>query len=390
MSKDRMVKAAVCTEPNKIEIQYFPYPEMEPGAAILKNIKSGVCGTDKHMFSGSVTLFKGTEKESSIPYPVIFGHEAVGIIDDITPEGAKHLEYYGEELHPGDRVTYCPDVVCHECYYCRLTPWYPWCESPDRRNYGCLHSTTMKPSLFGSFAEYMYIFPKTYLYKVPDRLSDDLASCTEWMCVSYALDKAKEFFAFDGEGMAYGDTVVVLGCGPVGLAHVIKARMLGAGKIIVTDQSDFRLNIAKEFGADVVMNVSKTTTEERIDIVRQHTHGWGADIICDCSGVKETVPEGLEMVRKGGMFIEPGQFVDRGPTPINMNLVCSKSIRIIGMANHAAAGYRPTMEMMLRYEKDFPWHKIVSHRFGLDEVDKAIRASMGLDCMKVIVEAWDK
>lgn len=144
-------------------------------------------------------------------------------------------------------------------------------------------SITRKPSLFGANAEYMFIPPKAYLYKVPDELPDDLAVLTELMCVTYSLDKAKEMFAFDGEGFEFGGSVVVLGSGPLGLAHIIKARMLGAGTIIATDISDYKLNLAKEFGADIVLNVRNTTAKERVQMVKEATHGLGANVVCECS-----------------------------------------------------------------------------------------------------------
>jgi L-iditol 2-dehydrogenase len=249
-------------------------------------------------------------------------------------------------------------------------------------------SATNPPHLFGAFAEYMYLLPKAYLYKVPDKLSNDMASLTELMCVTYTLDKAKEMFAFDGEGFEFGGSVVIQGCGPLGLAHVIKARMMGAGKIIVTDISDYKLNLAKEFGADICLNVLKTTPEERIDIVRQETHGFGANVVCECAGVPSVVPEGLEMIRKCGVYLEAGHFVDVGPIEINMHKVCAKDIRIVGMNNHAATGYRPTMEMMLKYENDFPWHKFISHKYKLDQYEEAIKKSMTPESMKVVVECW--
>lgn len=387
--KSKYVKAAVVEGPGRISIREFPYPKLQQGdgGAIMKSIQSGICGTDKHTFKGETKQNGGTATEFQAAYPLIQGHEAVGIIEEIAP-GTKRLDFYGEELRPGERITFCPDIVCGDCYYCRTAPWYPWCEDPSRECYGNSMSTLKAPHLFGAFAEYMYLLPKAYLYKVPEKLSNDMASLTELMCVTYTLDKAKELFAFDGEGFEFGGSVVIQGCGPLGLAHVIKSKMMGAGKIIVTDISDYKLNLAKEFGADICLNVLKTTSEERIDIVRQETHGFGANVVCECAGVPSVVPEGLEMIRKCGVYLEAGHFVDVGPIEINMHKVCAKDIRIIGMNNHAATGYRPTMEMMLKYEKDFPWQKFISHKYKLDHYEEAIVKSMSPESMKVVVECW--
>ena len=84
-------------------------------------------------------------------------------------------------------------------------------------------------------------------------------------------------------------------------------------------------------------------------MVKEATHGLGANVVCECSGVPSVVPEGLQMTRKCGVFLEVGMYVDMGGIPVNMAEVTGKNIRIIGMNNHAATGYRPTMEMMLRH-----------------------------------------
>ena len=386
----KKVKAAVLTAPGQIDIQYFPYPKLEPGGGmIIRSLQSGICGTDKQSFKGDSKQNTGTDSAFEAAYPFIQGHEAVGIIEEIAPGCFSH-DYNGEPLKVGDRITFCPDVVCGDCYWCRHSSWYPWCDSKERECYGNSLSIHTPPSLFGAFAEYMYLLPKTYVYKVPDALSTDMATLTELMCVTYTLDKAKELFAFDGEGFAFGGTVVIQGCGPLGLAHVIKARMMGAGTIIVTDISDYKLNLAKAFGADIVLNSLKTTAEERISLVKQASHGLGANVVCECAGVPAVVPEGIEMLAKCGVFLECGHFCDVGGIELNMHKICAKNVRILGMNNHACTGYRPTMEMMLRHEKDFPWDKFISHKFSLDDYEESIRTSMGPESMKVVVVANEK
>ena len=381
----KTVKAAVLAKPGDIHVEEFPYPELGKGAAICRVKLAGICGTDKHSFKGESVQYKGTENEIDIPYPIIQGHENVMVIEEIDDEGARKLDFDGNILKPGDRVTMCPDVVCGECWYCKNFPTYPWCEHMQF-SYGNMRSCNDFKHLYGGFSEYMYIEPGTRLYKVPDGLPDDMAVLTEVMCVTGTLDKAKEFNSFSLEGFNYNDTVVIQGVGPLGLAHVIKARMMGAGKIIVTDISDYKLNLAKEFGADVVLNSSKTTEDERVDIVMQHTHGRGADLAVECVGRPHVVPEGLRMLRKAGMYIEPGNFVDCGSTPINIHEICAKNLRIIGMCNHTHVGYKAHMEMMERSMKWFPWDKFISHKFSLAEAQKAVETSMTAESMKVVID----
>lgn len=379
------VRAAVLAKPGQLEIREFPWPSLKEGGAIARVRMAGICGTDKHSFRGESVQYKGTKNEIDLPFPIIQGHENVIEIVDVSPEGAKNLEFDGAILKPGDRVTMCPDVVCGKCWYCKNMPSYPWCEQLQF-SYGNMRSCDDGQHLYGGFSEYMYIEPGTRLYKVPDALPDEIAVLTEIMCVAYSLDKAKEFNSFSLEGFNFDDTVVIQGVGPLGLAHLIKARMMGAGKIIVTDVSDYRLNLAKEFGADVAINAAKTSAPERIELVKQETHGRGADIVCECVGKPMVVNEGLKMLRKAGMYIETGNFVDCGETPINIHEICANNLRIIGMTNHTHNSYRQMMDMMVRTRDRFPWEKFVSHVYPLDKAVDAIYKSMTLDSMKVAIK----
>ncbi|HBR02181.1 MAG TPA: hypothetical protein DD738_06195 [Ruminiclostridium sp.] len=382
----KMVKAAVLVEPGRIELQEFRMPELGKGAAIAKMVMSGVCGTDKHSYKGESVQNKGTKNEIRVPYPIIQGHENVLIIAEIDREGSLNLDYDGNILKPGDRVTMCPDVVCGKCWYCKNIPTYPWCEKMQF-TYGNMRSCNEGNHLYGGFSEYIYIEPGTRLYKIPDGLPDKVAVLTEVICVAWTLDKAKEFNSFSLEGFNFNDTVVIQGVGPLGLAHVIKARMMGAGKIIVTDISDYRLKLAKEFGADIALNSKTTTEEERIELVMQETNGRGADLAVECVGSPSIVPEGLRMLRKAGMYLEPGNFVDTGGVTLNIHEICAKNLRIIGMCNHAHNAYLPCMEMMERSLDWFPWDKFVSHSYPLAQTEEAIKKSMAEDSMKVVVAA---
>lgn len=381
----RKVKAAVVTGIGQIEIREYPYPELMPGGAIIKNLCTGICGTDKHTYQGHLKHRGGLKNEFTVEYPLVQGHETVGIIEEVD-KGV--TDYYGTPLKPGDRVVCAPDVVCGECYYCKTMSWYPWCESETFHNIGESHNANIYPHIFGGFSEYMSVWPKTNMFKVPEGLPDELAAFTEVMCVAYTLDKAKEFYAFDGEGFAFGATVVIQGAGPIGIAHIIKARLMGVGKIIVTDLSDYKLKVAEAFGADVLINVSRTTMEERVQIVKDETEGRGAPVIVDCAGVPEVVPEGIEMASIAGIYLDPGQFVEVGEININVNRIVAKSLRLVGMSNHAIPGYLPTMEMLLRNQDRFPWDKLFSHKFELDDYEKAMKTSLTEDSMKVMIYPW--
>lgn len=384
---NQRVKAAVTVGSGHVEIHEFDMPTLGKGAAICKILMAGVCGTDKHTYSGETVQYKGTPDEFSIPFPIIQGHELAMEIVAIDEEGAQNLSFDGDYLKVGDRVTICPDVVCGKCWFCKNMPSYPWCEKAQF-HYGHNRSTTFGKKLYGGFSQYMYIEPGARLYKIPDGLPNDLACFTEVMCVTYTLEKAREFSSFDLEGFNFGDTVVIQGSGPLGIAHIAMARMLGAGKIIATDISDYKLDIAKAFGADVVLNVEKTTPEERIARIKAETNGRGAEIVVECVGRPEVFPEGLKYLRKAGMYLEPGNFVDCGGTNISVHEICSRNLRIIGMTNHTHNKYKTVMEMMLRNKDTFPWDRLFSHRFPLAQAEEAVKTSMTKESMKVIIDPW--
>ena len=145
------IRAAVLTAPGKYEVQEFAYPQLENGALLMQIEMSGICGTDKHTYLGETKQYAGTPAETDTPFPIIQGHENVGVISEITPTAAESLEFYGRPLKVGDRITMCPDIVCGSCYECRHVMGYVWCEYSDC--YGNSYSSADPPHLMGGWAE---------------------------------------------------------------------------------------------------------------------------------------------------------------------------------------------------------------------------------------------
>jgi threonine dehydrogenase-like Zn-dependent dehydrogenase len=381
----KWVKAAVMTGPGAIEIQKFPYPALQPGAMIMRIEMAGICGTDKHTYRGESKQYVGTEAESDTPFPIIPGHENVGVVAEISNEARKGLEFYGEELKEGDRVVMCPDVICGECWYCRHIDDYPWCENV--RGYGNAFSTSEAPSLFGGWAEYMYVRPDVFVYKVPPTVPVRVAVLAELFAVALALDDAKAFSSTITKGKDHRETVVVQGAGPLGLCCLIRARILGAREVVAIDLSDFRLAMAQQFSADHALNPQRTERDERIAHVKGLTNGRGADMVVGCTNVPECLTEGLEMLRKGGTYLELGNFVDTGAISINVHKhVCAKNVRLLGVTNHPFTKFGTVLRMLEEYAHQFPFEKMVTHRYKLDDAEVALLRSMEADSMKVVIE----
>lgn len=378
------VRAAVLTGPGTYELQEFPRPTLPDGSLLMQMEMSGICGTDKHTFLGETKQYAGTPAETDTPFPIIQGHENVGVVSEITPAAASGLEFYGRELKVGDRITMCPDIVCGRCYECKHVMGYVWCEHSDC--YGNSYSSAQWPHLMGGWAEQMYIRPDTFVYKVPSGMSPRVAVLTELVACAASLDKLKEFSSMSYEGFNSGDTVVVIGSGPLGLLHVMKADMMGAGQIIATDLSESRLAFAKKMGADVTVNASTTSPEERIDLVHDLTRGRGADVVLHMANRPSSFIEGIEMLKRGGMMLEMGVFADTGDVAINVHRhICSKNIRLIGLTNHPSTGYGPALTLMERYADRYPLEEMVSHEYALADVDAAMQMSMSPESLKVVM-----
>ena len=380
------VKAAVMVAPGKMEFQELPYPDhLEPGACIVKMEMSGICGTDKHAFQNELTLYGGTESEQDMVFPSVHGHENSGIVVEMNGRGCD-IEYTGKDLKPGDRITNCPNVICGRCWYCRNVHGYPYCA--EHQGIGMTYRSDEFPYIVGGWAEYMYLPPKSWVYKVPDYLTVEEACMTELLVVAAMLDRAKDVTQYAGKGFHFGDTVVIQGTGAVGMMMVARARVLGAGKIICLDATDFKLELAKEFGADMGINVTKYSDAEIVQIVCDETEGRGADVVVENVGRPEVLKVGLDMVRRGGVYLETGNFVDTGGT-VELNVhrhLAAKNVLLFGNSNHPHDGYYAAMEMMYRYRDEFPFYKLITHRFKLEQAQEALEKSLQGDALKVVFE----
>jgi threonine dehydrogenase-like Zn-dependent dehydrogenase len=377
------IKAVVMTRPGKVEVQELPWPKLESGGLILKMNMAGICGTDKHAYRGQTKLYGGTEAEQEIVYPGVRGHENVGTIVAINQADQDSLEYQGARLKVGDRVTMCPNIICKKCWYCRHIFAYPFCA--DNKTIGLSFKSTEWPYVAGGWADYMYVPAGAWVYKIPDELPDEIAVLTELMVVTATLDRAKEFSRLEARGFGFADTVGIQGCGPIGLLHIIKAKLLGAWQIVAIDLSEEKLSLAKQCGATHTINISNTSKEERIEFVRSITEGRGLDVAVETVGIADVLVEGMELCRRGGTYIETGNFVDTGNVTINPHRhLAAKNLLLIGNSNHPHTGYYQAMKMMLKYSKEFPWEKIISHCFSLDQADEAMKTALAADSLKVV------
>ena len=162
------VRAAVIEGPGRFSVETFPDPDPGPGAVVLRMHYSGICGTDKHTWRGESIQYAGTDHERDAAYPLICGHENVGVIEAIGP-GDPPLDELGRPLAPGDRVVPAPNLTCGRCRFCLdgVSPYYLCTALHD---YGNSLTCAEPPHLFGGWSERMYLLPGTRLFRVPDEL----------------------------------------------------------------------------------------------------------------------------------------------------------------------------------------------------------------------------
>jgi threonine dehydrogenase-like Zn-dependent dehydrogenase len=383
MGKPAKVKSVVMIGPGIVECRELPYPDhLEPGAVIIKMEMSGICGTDKHAFDGDVTLYGGTETEQDMVFPAVHGHENSGIVVEMNGAG-RDIEYSGRELKVGDRVTNCPNVICGQCWYCRRIHAFPFCANHE--GIGMTYRSDKFPYITGGWSEYLYLPPKAWVYEVPEESTVEEAALSEIFVVSALLDRAKMYSQIDARGFNFGDTVVIQGLGAVGMMMIAKARLLGAGKIIGLDTVPFKLQMAREFGADMAVDISKYSNDELVEFVRDQTEGRGADLVVEVVGRPEVLDVGLRMLRRGGTYCETGNFVDTGTVTLNVHRhLAAKNVLFIGNTNHPHDMYYTHLKMMIRYRKQFPWSKLITHRYKLSECVQAMEKAYEQDALKVV------
>lgn len=339
-----------------LNICEYPLPtRIDPGAMMVKTEMAGICGTDVHLWKG----------ELPIQLPVILGHETVGSVSELGGDGFQ--DWTGNDLNPGDRITWNSATSCGECYYCREKGQPTRCAA--RKAYGIGYRSDQAPHFLGGYAEQHFLMPGATVFKLPDDLPTESvigAGC--------ALITA--IHGVERTGIEEGDSVVVQGTGPVGIAALAVARDAGAGKIICIGAPAHRLETAKRFGADVVLSVEELDKpKDRIDAVRDLTGGYGADVLLECVGRPPAVVEGMEMCRDGGKYLILGHYCDAGPIEWNPHVVTRKQLQVFGSWSSEPRHLDRAIKFLRANRERFPFHETVTHRFKLDEANEALRTT---------------
>lgn len=345
--------AVLCAYNAPLELHTYPVSsEPAPGELIVRVEMAGICGTDVHLWKG----------ELPIPIPVILGHETVGRITHLG-EGVTR-DWLGAPLAVGDRITWASSIVCGECYYCRLKRQPTRCLA--RKAYGISYSATESPHLRGGYAQYIHLRAGTSLFLLPPTLPTETvigAGCALTTAL-HGLERCS---------ITPGDTVVVQGTGPVGMAALAAALQAGAAKVVVTGGPTHRLEAALGFGAHAAISIDEyATPQARREAVLAATGPYGADVVVECVGHPSAVPEGLELCRDGGKFAILGQYADAGSVALNPHTITRKQLEVRGSWGFEPRHTALAMQMLETTHWKHKFAAQITHRFPLNEVNEAL------------------
>jgi alcohol dehydrogenase len=347
-----VAKAAVLTEQKKdLEIVEYPLPGVEPGCLLVKVSCCTICGSDVHTWMG----------RRPGPVPCILGHEIVGEIVEIG-EGVTH-DSGDRPIEIGNRITWTIMDNCGKCYYCREKDLMMKCR--QLKKYG--HDDCSKPPHFvGGFAEYCYITPGTCVIKVPDNLTDEIAAPAN--CALSTVVAGWE--AIDIRPF---ENVLIFGVGALGIYATSLAKHYGCSRIIVTDILDHRLELIKDFGATNVINSRKMNEDELVKTVHDMTDGVGVDGVMEVAGIPALISTGLKCLRKGGRFVEIGNSFPGATFTYDACDIIWRRLTLKGIHNYDTKHLQAGIDFLSMTQKEFPFHKMITHRFPLEKINEAMR-----------------
>ena len=344
----------------------FSVPERaSQGEILVKTEMAGICGTDVHLWKG----------ELPIRLPVILGHETVGTIVSLG-EGVEK-DWTGADLRVGDRITWNSTTSCGQCYYCAVKRQPTRC--PQRRAYGIGYPCDQAPYLLGGYAEYHVLMPRATTFRLPDELA------TETL-IGAGCGLLTAIHGIERTGLEWGDVVVIQGSGTVGISALAVARAAGAARVLVIGGPRSRLDSALIFGADAALDIDAVPgSRERIEWVRRETGGYGADAVIECVGHPGAVVEGMEMCRDGGKYLILGHYCDAGSVLWNPHIVTRKQLQVFGSWSSEPRHLKSAIDFLVRDGARFPFGKLVTHRYGLRDAQKALETTGSWQCGKCVL-----
>ena len=325
------MKAAMLYGVKDLGIEDVEVPEVEAGEVLVEVKAATTCGTD-------VKILQRGYVEKVIKLPTVFGHEWAGEVVEV----GEGLEWPKK----GMRVRAGNSAPCLHCRMCQKGK-YNLCENMIW--------------LWGAYAEYIKVPARTVLVntqEIPQHVSYEEAAITEPLaCVLHGTEEAD---------VKLGDTVAVIGAGPIGLLHLLTAKKEGAGKIINIDLVEERLNFAKKLGADRTINAGKGNVVAK---VRQLTGGYGADVVIEAVGLPQTWEQALKLVRKGGTVLEFGGCPPGTEIKIDTELLHYGEVTVRGAFHATPLHFRKALNLIASRTIDV--RPLITKKMKLEEIKEA-------------------
>lgn len=346
-------KAMIQVDDRRIEADEVEIPRLGPENALLRVEACGLCGSDVEQYRGAFTA-KGL-----VQYPLIPGHEPVGIIEEL---GAEAARAWG--VREGDRVALEPHLSCGLCHLC-LAGSYHLCKAVRSEGlpaYGYM-PLTFGHGLWGGYGEYIHLHPRTIMHVIPDGIPLEMATM-------YQALAAGVRWAVHVPETAMGDTVLILGCGQRGLGSVIACREAGAGTIIVTGLAKDRhkLALAEALGADHTIVVDQEDTIARVMAL---TDGEGADVIVDVvPAAAHPIVHAIEVARLGATIVIGGVKGRDTTVEIDTDKILYKELVVKGVYSQGREAYEESLRILS--ENRYDLGRLKTHRFALDDAEQAI------------------
>ncbi|HUC94038.1 MAG TPA: alcohol dehydrogenase catalytic domain-containing protein [Paenibacillus sp.] len=348
------MRAIVAYAPGDYRLEEVPVPKPGPGEMLVKVEACGICAGDIKAYTGAPSFWGDETQPAYIKAPMIPGHEFIGRVVEL----GEGVQGYA----PGDRVISEQIVPCWQCRFCNRGQYW-MCEKHDL--YGFQNNVN------GAMAEYMIFTKEAINYKVPEDMPiEDAILIEPYACSFHAVQRAQ---------IQLGDVVVIAGAGTLGLGMIGAARLAGPGKLIVLDLNEERLALAKEFGADIVLNPGKT---DAVAEIKAMTEGYGCDIYIEATGHPKSVEQGLAMIRKLGRFVEFSVFKD--PVTVDWSIIGDrKELDILG--SHLGPYCYPLVIDGIASGK-LPTEGVVTHQLPLEQYKEGFElVKSGKNSLKVVL-----
>lgn len=339
-------------------IREYPLRPPDPGEILVRIDRCDVCGSDLHMWRG-----EADPAHFGVTWGVVLGHEMVGRVESLG--SGLSTDSGGVKLADGDRVVWSYHYPCGRCRAC-LRGQTNACPAGLGR---MMSPADSPPHFFGGFGQYYVIPSGGIVFRAPDELPDESLSP-----VNCAL--VEVLFGLQEAGMRLGESVVVQGCGGLGLFACAVAKEMGAAPVIAVDRLPQRLELALAFGADHAIDASEMDDPRaRVSEVQRLTDGWGADVAVEVVGSPDVVNEGIRMLGRYGRYVEIGNISPRRTYKADPSLLVGTNRRIFGVSLYRAETLRTALDFLVRTQDRYPYDKLVSHDFPLHRIDEAFEAA---------------